>query len=127
MAFKKHFWFVMIVFFLAIAGGAAAYHNVEGWSFLDALYFVVITITTIGYGDLVPKTVQGKIFTMFFAFFGVATAFYILSLISSSIFKKHFLRKFSEIKKGVEKEKEVRKEVEGVIKRVVGKRKRKQI
>ena len=123
MRVRWHLIFVVAVFFVAILGGAGAYSIVEHWSFLDALYFVVVTVTTIGYGDLVPQTMQGKIFTMFFAFFGVATAFYILSMISSSIFKKHVGAQVNKIKKDVKKEEEVKKAVEGAIKKAVGKKK----
>ena len=124
MRLHRHFWFVIGVFFLAIVGGAFAYHSVEGWSFLDALYFVVVTVTTIGYGDLVPRTIEGKIFTMFFAFFGVATAFYMLSVISSSIFKKHFGEKVGEIKRDVKKEEEIKEDIKKVVRKAVkGKKK----
>ncbi|WP_269849570.1 potassium channel family protein [Methanosarcina horonobensis] len=38
---------------------------------LDSLYFSVITLTTVGYGDFTPQTVYGKIFTMIYIFFGL--------------------------------------------------------
>lgn len=39
-------------------------------SFIDALYFCVVTLTTVGYGDLVPGTTLGKLFTSFYVFLG---------------------------------------------------------
>jgi voltage-gated potassium channel len=57
--------------------GAACYHILEGWPLFDALYFTVVTLTTIGYGDLVPKTDAGKAFTVVFALGGVFTLFYL--------------------------------------------------
>lgn len=47
------------------------YWVVEGWSLLDSVYFSVVTIATVGYGDFVPVTVPGKIFTMFYIFGGL--------------------------------------------------------
>src|SRR5436853_6958199 len=54
-----------------LAAGTAFYTNVEGWNPLDALYFSVITLATVGYGDLVPHTSAGKIFTMVHLMLGV--------------------------------------------------------
>ncbi len=57
-------------FFLAI--GTVAYRFLEDWSWLDSLYFSVITLTTIGYGDFSPKTDLGKLFTMGYIIIGVS-------------------------------------------------------
>ncbi len=59
------------------------YHKFEGWQYLDAVYFITMTITTIGYGDLVPTTPEGKIFTIFLAFIGIALAFLLIASIGS--------------------------------------------
>ena len=47
------------------------YWLVEGWSLLDSAYFAVVTIATVGYGDLAPKTAVGKLFTIFYIFAGI--------------------------------------------------------
>ncbi len=54
-----------------IALASAFYAIVEGWSILDSVYFSVVTIATIGYGDLVPKTAAGKIFTIGYVISGI--------------------------------------------------------
>jgi len=59
------------VLLLYITLGAAFYRTVEGFRWLDAYYYVVVTLSTIGYGDFVPKTDAGKIFTIFYIVFGV--------------------------------------------------------
>jgi len=51
--------------------GTFYYSRVEGWSRLDALYFTVITLTTVGYGDLSPTQPGSKIFTIVFIFIGL--------------------------------------------------------
>ncbi|MBN8702340.1 MAG: two pore domain potassium channel family protein [Bacteroidetes bacterium] len=56
---------------LVLAIGAGTFHYLEGWSILDSVYFCVITLTTIGYGDLTPKTDIGKIFNMIYIVIGL--------------------------------------------------------
>lgn len=56
---------------IMLVGGVLFYTQVEHWSFIDALYFSVITMATIGYGDLAPTTTFSKVFTMFYALVGV--------------------------------------------------------
>jgi len=91
MKFRINVFFTFAVFILVLAGGAFLYHQVEGWRLLDSIYFVSVTVTTIGYGDFVPRTDIGKIFTLFYSFFGVAFALYLLSSLSSQLFKKHLI------------------------------------
>lgn len=50
--------------------GTVFYHFVEGFRWLDALYFSVIALTTAGFGDITPVTDLGKVFTMVYMFTG---------------------------------------------------------
>ena len=65
--------FEALLTILVILIGSATwfYHDVEQWSILDSLYFSVVTITTVGYGDLSPHTAIAKIFTMCYLFLGI--------------------------------------------------------
>lgn len=51
--------------------GTLAYHYLEGWDWIDCLYFSVITLTTIGYGDFSPQTDAGKLFTLIYILVGL--------------------------------------------------------
>ncbi len=71
--------------------GTLVYHQLEGWSYLDAFYFSFITLTTIGFGDFAPQTDGGKIFTIIYIIIGVGI---ILSFINT------LYRHYDSIKKG---------------------------
>ena len=84
-------------FILLLIWGTFIYHAVEGWSYIDSAYFMVMTATTIGYGDVVPATNLGKIITMLYSLVGIAFMFYIISLISHSIFDKRIQLKVTDV------------------------------
>ena len=56
---------------LIIAAGTVFFRWAEGWSWLDAYFFTVVTISTVGYGSLVPATAIGKIGTTVFIILGL--------------------------------------------------------
>ncbi len=63
---------VVYVLIIVLISGMFFYHTVEGWGWLDSLYFSVITLTTVGYGDFSPQTDAGKIFTMIYILTGLS-------------------------------------------------------
>ena len=69
---QKHlFRYAISAAIVTLTTGTIFYHFVEKWSWLDAYYFCVVTLATVGYGDFVPKTAAGKLFTTFYIFAGV--------------------------------------------------------
>ena len=66
---------ILVTTSIVIIVGTVFYHYQEGWRWLDSLYFSIITLTTIGYGDFSPKTDAGKIFTLFILLLGWAWYF----------------------------------------------------
>ncbi len=64
--------------------GAAFYRSVEGWRWLDAFYFAVITLTTVGYGDLAPQSDAAKLFTIFYILVGLGIIGSFVALIADS-------------------------------------------
>lgn len=58
----------------ALAAGGLLAHVVEGWKLLDSFYFCLISILTVGYGDLSPSTYLGRLLTTILLPLGVACA-----------------------------------------------------
>jgi voltage-gated potassium channel len=54
-----------------LAVGTVVYSILEGWSLLDSLYFSVVTLATVGYGDLTPTTDIAKLFTIGYILTGI--------------------------------------------------------
>ena len=63
-----------IVFVLSL--GTFGYQIVEGWPFLDSFYMTVITLTTVGFGEVRPLSNEGRIFTIILIFLGVGVVTY---------------------------------------------------
>jgi voltage-gated potassium channel len=54
-----------------LVSGTTFFSLVENWSVVDAFYFSVTTLTTVGFGDPAPATAAGKIFTILYIFVGL--------------------------------------------------------
>jgi voltage-gated potassium channel len=78
---------LMSVNVVLISLAATFYWLVEGWSFLNALYFSVITISTVGYGDLTPVTFEGKIFTIGFIVIGIGIFVLFVGALAEAVIK----------------------------------------
>jgi len=67
----KQYLKLLYLTFSVIGFGTVMYRVLEGWNWVDCLYFSVVTITTVGYGDIAPTTSAGKIFTIFYIIVGL--------------------------------------------------------
>jgi voltage-gated potassium channel len=72
---------------LLAAFGAVVFRTLEGWSFMDGLYFSFVTMATVGYGDLTPATWLGKAAAIMFMFAGIG-----VFVLAMSTFAQAFLR-----------------------------------
>lgn len=68
--------------------GTVAYHGLEKWTWIQALYFTVVTLATVGYGDLHPTSDASRLFTVFFILFGVSVGIASIAAIGSRYLAK---------------------------------------
>lgn len=78
---------ILICTLIALAE-AAVFTHLEDWRFLDAFYFSVVSMATVGYGDFVPTTALGKIASLAFLLVGVGVFVLTVSSIAQTILRE---------------------------------------
>ena len=100
IVYRRRLIFVSFLFSALAIIGTKFYHHIENWSYFDSIYFTITTLTTVGYGDLTPKTYYGRLFTIFYMIFGISMALYSLSFISAHWIEKREVSWMNAISKG---------------------------
>lgn len=88
-AVVKQFRYIVSVAILVLSFGTVFYHFTEHWKWLDSLYFCVVSLTTVGYGDIVPTTDAGKLFTVFYLIIGIG----IIAALANNLIKAAVARR----------------------------------
>lgn len=81
----KKFVFISLFFVTLLMAGTMGFMILEGFSFWDSLYLTAMTITTVGYGDIVPVHPFGRLFTVFLVFTGVGFVLYAFSRLAETM------------------------------------------
>lgn len=96
---------VASLFLFALLGaGTAGYMVIEGWNWVDGLYFTFITLTTIGFGEIHELSTTGRFFTILIAVFGIGSVAFIatrsaqLLLTSQRLRERHMIKKIERMK-----------------------------
>ena len=75
----------LIMLGLILLVGTIGYMVLEGWELLDSLYMTVITITTVGYGEIREVDESGRVFTIFLIFMGMGIMAYTLGMVAQAM------------------------------------------
>jgi voltage-gated potassium channel Kch len=76
-----------VVVSILLVSGTIFYWSVEDWTVIQALYFSVVTLATVGYGDLTPTSDFSQIFTIIYIFIGLGVLVAFLSSLA-----QHYIR-----------------------------------
>ncbi len=90
--------YALLLIVIPIGIGITGYMIIEQLRFLDALYMTVITIATVGYGEVKPLTDGGRIFTMLLIITNLGIFAYAISLITSILIQGDFFETFKKNK-----------------------------
>lgn len=76
---------IIIIFIVLVFGGTFGYMLLENTGFWMGMYLTIITVFTVGYGDIVPVHPSGRIFTVFLVITSVSFVFYTFSKITETM------------------------------------------
>ena len=95
MKIETRYQHLTLIALTTLGIGTVFYHFVEGWNWLDSLYFCVVTLATVGYGDFTPTTELGRLFTIFYILAGVG----IIASFAHSLLERAAKRREEKVKK----------------------------
>jgi len=80
--------FYLFMFFILILVGTLSFQIFEGLSFLDSFYFCVVTIATVGYGDISPTTIPGRATALLLIIMGAGTFLGVMANATEIVFDR---------------------------------------
>lgn len=88
--------YAMMALAVAVIFGTVGFHFVEGWSLADSLYVTVQTLTTVGYGDMPPRSGTGRLFAVVVMLIGAGGVALAVSTIVQSVVKWELISTFGQ-------------------------------
>jgi len=77
--------FSILMLLVVVLFGICGYTWIEGWDLLDSLYMTIITLSTVGYGEVREIGSGGRVFTVLLIVFGLFTITYIVGLVAETL------------------------------------------
>lgn len=102
---KSRIYTALLLLFTLVVTGTVGYILISNFSFIDALYMTVITISTVGFKEAQPLDLYSKIFTIFLIFTSVGIYGYVISVITEYISNNNLIQdlKFKKVQKKINK------------------------
>lgn len=87
--FRSRIYTALVLLLVLLLIGVFGYRMISSYSWIDALYMTVITMATVGFGEVVPLDDQSKLFTIFLILTSVIVVGYALTIITEYILSKN--------------------------------------
>lgn len=89
--FRSKIYIAVTLLLVILMLGTTGFMVLGDFGFIDALYMTVITITTVGFGEVVPLDPATRVFTIFLILFSVFSIGYVISVVSEYLLSKNTL------------------------------------
>lgn len=93
---RRTFQIIAVLALFVVIVGTVSMHHIEKWAWIDSLYFSVISLTTVGYGDITPETDIGKLFTIGYLISGIGIMAALVNNVLKSLEARRVMRKKSD-------------------------------
>ena len=108
---RQHFLRALVMSALVVVGGTCGYVLLEGWNISDSFYMTIISITTVGYGEVRPLDLSGRILTSLLIVGGIAIFGYTVTGLATSLVESELT--------GRARERRIRSAIEGLSEHVI--------
>lgn len=102
---RRRLAFAAVIVAFIIVIGAIGFQYFEQFNWLDSFYTSTQTVTTVGYGDLAPKTTGGRVFAITLMLLGVGTVLYALTVLAQAVIQSEIVEALGQRRKLKEMEK----------------------
>ena len=89
-ALRKNILYIAVLVALTVSVGTVGFIVIENYPPFDAFYMSLITITTVGYGEIRTLSYAGRVFNSFLMVFGVAVMFFSVGIITNAVVEMQF-------------------------------------
>jgi len=83
----KRFLLIATALTVTLLIGTVGFMWLEGWTLFDSLYMSLLTLTTVGYGEVHPLSFKGRVFASFLMLVGVTTVFVSIAVIGETLLR----------------------------------------
>ncbi len=85
VSLRKRVTYVLGLFAVLVMVGTFGYMLLEGWPLHEALFMTIITISTVGYGEVIPLSPRGEYFSIILILLGVGSGAYVFSVVTDYV------------------------------------------